>query len=129
LNLEKISIKSAKVTKRIRTNDYNLVNPVFFFDRQKQEEFRERAISTDAYLFSLFDAEHSGHPISVTFSHKPKDVNAIKELISNKQKIYLAKPAKKKNKRDTITVKYGEVSELSTEKHGEHKATLFEFTI
>jgi hypothetical protein len=80
-------------------------------------------------LFALFDAEHSGHPISVTFSYKPKDVITIKELISNKQKEYLAKPDEKKNKRDTITLKYGEVSELSTEKHGEHKATLFEFTI
>jgi hypothetical protein len=129
LKLEKISIKSAQVRKRKTTNDYNLTSSIFFFDRQKQQEFRDRALSSDSYLFALFDAEHSGHPISVTFSHKPKDVDAIRELISSKQKEYLAKPDEQKNKRDTITVNYGEVSELNTEKYGAHKATLFEFTI
>ena len=124
LGLDKVEIKSVKVKKRKRTNDYNLLSSIFFFDRQQREEFRERAVESDAYVFSVFDAQNSDYPISILFCYEKEKVDAVKELIREKQQALLAAP----KKRDTIILKYSEVLPFATP-YGVQQGTLFEFLI
>lgn len=128
LSREKIEIKSVKVKRRKKTNDFNLLSAPFFFDRQERPEFRERAVESDAYIFAVFDAEHSGHPVGLLFSHESNKVESIKDLIRQKQQTLLSVPKSARNERDTIILKYEEVMPFC-KPYGEQQATLFEFLI
>jgi len=125
LNLVHIEQKSVKTRKRKKTNDYNVYGSKYQIDLSKK---LDKLLSADAFVFSLFDANTSSHPVNVLFIHQPENVSKVKDMILQKQKDFDKMEAEKKT-HEHIDLIYSEI-ELLGEQFGDYKpSNLMEFLL